>query len=824
MKVLTERVSYRPHDHHDCDIKSDPHAGPPPRKYLVPLTQQQPYLRRKPSRRISWPRYAFVEDEKASLEKEVQPVKADADQVEVRSRGSIDQVPILLRVGRKSGTAHQTEDPELGKTTDTVDFADPAVRKPAPYTFTPPRASPSEAKPSPTDSAYSSSTDLIAEKRKQARALNDIAMSDALRGEGKTRGAQHLSRNVSFPSDARRARETAIPFREEHDAAMRRQRSTREIPAPRPKLAALKADAMHPIRSSSETASTLPRENVKAGTPTMPTSRKPPTLTPMAASSTHEKVLDNRSDTSSRPMSPVSNTGSYDSSSPDTPGGNHSVRFAPDSRRWSSRASQAGSKTSSRSSSPDEHIKRSSTFPNLQQEDRQVHHRRYPGSSASVVGSELRDAYAPYPPKPVTTAPVSTLPYPVDDMGLTGSENDLRYRPRIQDVLSMPPTPTHRETPSAPPSPTAEKRTIHGGLVKRPQMPSRRTANDALLTLSTGRLTNAGTVVASPTTLPTQTSARTPRQPPPCRRAMSTKSYSDWYTLEGLAKFNICPDCLHTNFDDTEFHDFFKRAKPKDANERVKCDFSCGWNRLAWLVTQQQQRGDLRLLYDVATIGMRDSCTGDHSEEGVWYALQDQSGQKIQRFDVCPADVKRVDTLMPQLHDKFVKAYGGNTKVRKCDLRTRSHRFAKYLEILYAIVKKADNERRAPDVQVFVEYAKQRAQIRECRQDELFEDKAWHFIPGLPEFTVCEECYTDVVWPQIDKECILAGRFQQTPRKLYGNPSREYGRSCQLYSKPMRDIFNQACNTEDFEKLRWCATERRAAELHFKSTERAARR
>lgn len=242
-------------------------------------------------------------------------------------------------------------------------------------------------------------------------------------------------------------------------------------------------------------------------------------------------------------------------------------------------------------------------------------------------------------------------------------------------------------------------------------------------------------------------------------------------------------------------------------------------------MTQQQHRRDLDLVYAVAKIGAHDGpCPGNHDDARTWYTLVDKNGERIDHFDVCRTDVKRIEALMPQLHDVFVKAYG-TTKVRKCDLQTESHRFAKYLDVLYGIVEKAEIKRKPPDVQQFVNFVRQRAQITECRRGKALFDKHWHIIPQLPEFTVCEECYTDVIWPAIEDGYGIATKFQKTPQLIYNDHSgQDEGASCQLYSPRMRRIFIKAVKSDNFKYLIDSARERRGIEQQIKIREHGCKR
>lgn len=71
-----------------------------------------------------------------------------------------------------------------------------------------------------------------------------------------------------------------------------------------------------------------------------------------------------------------------------------------------------------------------------------------------------------------------------------------------------------------------------------------------------------------------------------------------------------------------------------------------------------------------------------------------------------------------------------------------------------------------------------------------------HTMPALFEFTVCEQCYADVVKPDVDKAAELARQFDPNPSAM---PS---GFTCQLYSDRMRRVWGEAVSTGNFEYLR----------------------
>ena len=70
-------------------------------------------------------------------------------------------------------------------------------------------------------------------------------------------------------------------------------------------------------------------------------------------------------------------------------------------------------------------------------------------------------------------------------------------------------------------------------------------------------------------------------------------------------------------------------------------------------------------------------------------------------------------------------------------------------------------------------------------------------MAGLPEFTVCEECYDTVVWPLIEDE----NNTGDVTRNFIRNRQTVPVASCQLYSERMRKVFRDAYRRNDMEYL-----------------------
>jgi hypothetical protein len=238
--------------------------------------------------------------------------------------------------------------------------------------------------------------------------------------------------------------------------------------------------------------------------------------------------------------------------------------------------------------------------------------------------------------------------------------------------------------------------------------------------------------------------------------------------------------------------------------------------RLAWLMTVKQQRKSLDLLYALATsIEQQELCPGDKEMPGPWYGIPDpRDGRHVAGFTVCPCDFKQIEAIFPYLRGYFTPISPTDPRfgrLNTCSLRLSSRRFPKYLDLLVEIDNTSRERNRMPDIRPFVDLARQNAYKRECTGDKLLQRKPWHFIEGLPEFTVCEECYEEIVFPDIQAGSKLAASFN---RSLQLVPSEEpQGSSCCLYSPRMRRIWKNAVEDEDFGYLRKRAKDRRKEEL-----------
>lgn len=154
---------------------------------------------------------------------------------------------------------------------------------------------------------------------------------------------------------------------------------------------------------------------------------------------------------------------------------------------------------------------------------------------------------------------------------------------------------------------------------------------------------------------------------------------------------------------------------------------------------------------------------------------------------------------------------------RVCDLRFDSKRFVQYFDALETTADKSEIEESAPDTRALVSLAKRMSLFPECERDNNLLDQSWNVITQLPEFTVCEECFDEVVWPELEDRKAIPMMFS---KKLPTLPVA----SCQLYSARMRGIFRTAVDGNDYKFLAQKARERRAAEAKYKMDVEGLRR
>lgn len=222
----------------------------------------------------------------------------------------------------------------------------------------------------------------------------------------------------------------------------------------------------------------------------------------------------------------------------------------------------------------------------------------------------------------------------------------------------------------------------------------------------------------------------------------------------------------------------------------------------------------MKLFYGLANIAANvQPCLGKHEAIRQWHSIIDpRTGTPIRGFDVCYSCVKSVETLLPAIRGIFIRtdSHGSSSTPKVCDLRFDSKRFIQYFDALETTADRADYDDVEPDTRDLASLARRLSQMDECEHDKDLIDRRWHIITQLPEFTVCEECFDEVVWPKLDGRKAIPMMFNKTLQRI---PKA----SCQLYSAKMRGIFRSAVDSDDYKLLAAKARERKAVETAYKA-------
>ncbi|OQE31847.1 hypothetical protein PENSTE_c001G08562 [Penicillium steckii] len=302
----------------------------------------------------------------------------------------------------------------------------------------------------------------------------------------------------------------------------------------------------------------------------------------------------------------------------------------------------------------------------------------------------------------------------------------------------------------------------------------------------------------------------------PCPRSTPVTGHQDWYTLKGLTHLDICPTCMN-QIAHSRFRDFFIPSLPQSPDQAIRCAFSNPWTRLAWTQMIKKKHDSLEVLYQMTRPppGTR-RCPGRIITNQTWHRVVDpDTGLYLPRFQVCGSCTRKVRILMPAHRDTFTHC--PEPKERVCDFVPNSPRFVQFIDLLDTSATRAEKDpSRRPDIREFLSYARRKVVLRDCRRDRPVMS-TWHYIPSLPELSVCEDCYDEVVWPLAKSNHAIARMFSTSMRLLPGDgPNRCREASCQLYSSRMRNLFRDATSKDDFQALKNISLRRFEAEQRFK--------
>lgn len=313
---------------------------------------------------------------------------------------------------------------------------------------------------------------------------------------------------------------------------------------------------------------------------------------------------------------------------------------------------------------------------------------------------------------------------------------------------------------------------------------------------------------------------------PSCPRSVVATRHNDWYSLKGYRHFDICPSCYESVFRGTPFAIHFAQNRLAERPIERVCDFSSPWVRLAWLLTIKQRLSSFEKIYSLADVTEIDRpCPEDRelgSDRILWYGIPDQrDGVHVANFAICSSDKRMIEALFPTLRSYFTKlpsTYSASIpKKYMCSLRTSSSRFPRYLDLLVELDGEAQDLSQRPNIDRFIQMARENAFKNECARDKSYMRKAWHFIPSLPEFTVCEECYDKLVWPAMQSRNTSSSipRLFNKSMQLVPNEDPDIGSSCCLYSPRMRKVWDISVKEDDYAYLKRKALERKKVDVQI---------
>lgn len=296
---------------------------------------------------------------------------------------------------------------------------------------------------------------------------------------------------------------------------------------------------------------------------------------------------------------------------------------------------------------------------------------------------------------------------------------------------------------------------------------------------------------------------------PPCPRSKPMAGCHDWYTIRDMPKMFFCPSCMN-HLGSSPFRDYFMPNFSSDPYRPIACSMSNPWIRFAWTRTMKQENPNLTLLWKINSDPPPETkrCNGNQNDLRKWYHLTDPRMKKpVDNFDVCSACVRNVDILFPNLQSYlFDRPTEKLAEEKVCNMNLSSRNLPTILGELDRLADwRQKDQLRTKDIHNFLDVVWRACRYRECAKDTMLGLQLWHHIPELPELTICEACYEEVVWPWKDQPIAkdVSRTLRQVPvlQRTQALP----GISCQLYSDRMRRLFYEACSKNDFELLKRAA-------------------
>lgn len=296
---------------------------------------------------------------------------------------------------------------------------------------------------------------------------------------------------------------------------------------------------------------------------------------------------------------------------------------------------------------------------------------------------------------------------------------------------------------------------------------------------------------------------------PECPRQKPVAGKVDWLTLPHTS-LNFCPSCYDAVFAKSEYRFLFKPML-RPFGEPIACDFGVSpWYRIAWLLTLKDDIPDLRLMQQISNLNSaadQEPCPGTKKAVRSWLTVKDPHTRlPVPDFSVCQQCARIVELLLPNLRGVF-EHLDFRPRQDMCALHFARDRkeFVLFLDALETTSDKAMVTKKPPNVDDLARQLWRLTVGFRCREDAPVMDGYWHTMQFLPEFTVCANCFDEVVEPKLSDGNVVARNFYKKPQRL---PSA----TCQLYSIRMREIFRRSCRTNDPKYLEDKVLQRRRKE------------
>jgi len=328
--------------------------------------------------------------------------------------------------------------------------------------------------------------------------------------------------------------------------------------------------------------------------------------------------------------------------------------------------------------------------------------------------------------------------------------------------------------------------------------------------------------------MPGSTPAATPEIPPfaDCPRSQYATGHQDWYMISGpqqFPNFDICPTCFDTSIKPTAYARFFSRSPPKPETMATQCDFSNLWVHIAWVWLFSQSAPDVSLLGMITAIQVPEGpCPNSQAEQAGekptatrrWFCLPNpRTGALIEDLTICSHCVAHIETILPPMRGVFGAAAGGASCPATCDLMVpNSQRSLSYIDQIVEVAEKTLKTGYL-DLTPAAEYIEKYALLPECPKNNTVKNVGCYSMPSsVPEFTVCQECYTEVILSEVQNEAPLAKLAKQVSTAPSIPPD---GFSCQLYSPRTRQFWQDSLTTGDAGLLRQKVTERKQKQMEL---------